>query len=109
VVREDLNDRYPAAIRRAVDGRELQRVGRVDVRAALEEQPGGVDVAEKACEPQRVEAVVTEGIRERRVLRQQLAEAVGITGRCCLENGQRRVLGEQLLGAGAIAAVQGLQ
>ena len=68
---------------------------RVWVGAAVEQQPRGLDVPEETGEPERLEAVVTERVRLRRVLVEQLAEAVGSTESRRFEDAQLRITGEE--------------
>ena len=69
---------------------------------------GGLDVAEEAREPERLEAVLRPGVCERRILVEQLANPVGSADRGRLEHVEVRIGRQQLLDPSLIALVHGL-
>ena len=82
---------------------------RVRVGAAVQEEARGLDVPEETGEPERLETVVAERVRLRRVFVEQLAEAVGSTESRRLEHVQLGIGGEQRGNPIVVSAVQGLE
>ena len=74
----------------------------------LEQQPRGIDVSEEAREPERVEAVVTEGVGKCGVLVQQLAHAIGPSERRRFEDRELPALREPLRFV-SVAAIDALK
>ena len=83
--------------------------GGVDLGAALDEQPGGLDVAEEAREPQRLEAVLRPGVRERRILVEQLSNPVGPADGGRFEDVELGIRSKQLLHSSLVPPVDGLE
>jgi hypothetical protein len=81
---------------------------RIDVRAALDQQASSVDIPEEAREPERMKAVVAERVRARRILVQHLAQPVGASECCRLEDA-RLALGREALRVGTVSAVERLE
>jgi hypothetical protein len=81
----------------------------IGVGSALEQQARGVGVAEEAGQPERVEPVVAERIRERGVVVEQLAQPVRRSGRRRLEHAQLGIRAEDLVGSCSVSAVESFQ
>ena len=82
---------------------------RVDVSAAFEQQPGGLEMPEEAREPERVKSILAEGIREGGIVVEKLADPLGLPACGGLEYVELRVRGQQLVGSCLVACVQGLK
>jgi hypothetical protein len=74
----------------------------------LDEEPSCLDVAEEARETERLKTIVGPRVRERGVLVQELAHALGSTGGRGFEHVELRVRREQLAGACLVTGVDGL-
>src|SRR5262249_61144413 len=80
---------------------------RVHLGAMLEQHSSRIDMTEETGEAEGMETVVAERVRERLVLREELAEPVRVSQGSRLQHVQVGVLGEQLVHSSAIAAVHG--
>src|SRR5262249_56388115 len=89
----------PGLVRRdrGMEGRDLHGIPRdlLHVRAALEQPERDFGASEERGEAERPEAVLRVAVEQRRILVEQLAQTLELSGRCGLEGVQRGVVPEQ--------------
>jgi hypothetical protein len=81
--------------------------GRIHFRSTGDQYARGFDVAEEAREAERLKAVVSPRVRERRILVQELAQTLVSTGGRGFEHVELRVRRQQLVGSRLVAGVDG--